>query len=585
MANPYFNAAYYLAQNPDLFAAGINTAEAAWEHYVNFGAAEALNGADTRKPAPWFDVSFYLSQNTDLITAGLTAGQLFDHFTNFGIDEGRKPSVDAVLSAESLLAYAKANEDLMEAFDIEADATELTEDQVKALSHQFYAFGYNEERAEKPFEIVDDGPGAGDTFILTTGTDFADTAGSIRNAGGGDGMPSDFKFTSKNEVVQAAGVAFVGGDTLVDGSTNDNDVLRLNLNDNMASAFAAVRNIEVFDVTATNANAANLDLSNVTGLKTIKLAGAPGNTITVTNLITSTGVSLIDAAGLTTNQTFTTDASASASDIEILGASIGSNVLTGGLGHDHLVGGSNADTLTGGAGNDTLEGGAGADVIDGGTGNDLLIGGAGADTITGGAGNDTLDGGAGDDVLNGGAGNDVVLGGAGADTIDASAGNDTVTGGAGADQITLTANQNNTVIVLEATAADNGTDTIIGFTAGAITAANGGDVIDASAFTGGLSGFKSVALADVGGHNATDANVIVITDGDLAGFNIISGDAAVGGTGDIKLAANANLLVVQSGSANALYVTTDASGTIIDQSAVITLAGVTFTDFQAANFV
>src|SRR5690554_4244845 len=114
MANPYFNAEYYLSQNPDVFAAGINTAEAAWEHYVNFGAAEALNGASTRKPAPWFDISYYYSHNTDLSTAGLTAGQMFDHFVIFGIEEGRQPSAEAVLTEANLLAYAKANEDLME---------------------------------------------------------------------------------------------------------------------------------------------------------------------------------------------------------------------------------------------------------------------------------------------------------------------------------------------------------------------------------------------------------------------------------------------------------------------------------------
>src|SRR5690554_621471 len=112
MANPYFNATYYLQNNQDLIAAGINTVEGAWAHYVQFGAAEALQGAASRSPAPWFDIKYYLSQNADLVTSGLTAGQLFEHFINFGIEEGRQPSAEVNVNSETLAAYAAANADL-----------------------------------------------------------------------------------------------------------------------------------------------------------------------------------------------------------------------------------------------------------------------------------------------------------------------------------------------------------------------------------------------------------------------------------------------------------------------------------------
>ena len=67
-------------------------------------------------------------------------------------------------------------------------------------------------------------------------------------------------------------------------------------------------------------------------------------------------------------------------------------------------------------------------------------------TITGGAGNDTLYGGAGADVISGGAGDNNMRG---------LGGNDTLTGGSGTD-----------VFIFEASASNNGQDTINSFTAG-----------------------------------------------------------------------------------------------------------------------
>src|SRR5690606_36674278 len=129
----------------DLFAAGINTVEAAWEHYVNYGAAEALNSQASRSPAPRFDASYYYAQNPDLAVACLKPAQLFEHFVNHGIGEGRAPSAATQLTEANLLAYAKGNADLATAFNVAADATTLTAEQKASLSQHYYEYGYKED--------------------------------------------------------------------------------------------------------------------------------------------------------------------------------------------------------------------------------------------------------------------------------------------------------------------------------------------------------------------------------------------------------------------------------------------------------
>src|SRR5690606_2518163 len=166
MANPYFNAAYYLTNNPDLFAAGINTPEGAWNHYVTYGAAESL-ASGGRKPAPWFDAKYYLESNPDLSTAGLNPGDLFEHFTNYGLNEGRAPAVGMGVTHDQLKAYAAANEDLREAFGIE-DVEDISEEQYDQLAQQFYQYGYQEDRDGAPFDAGGVDPDAGETFTLTT---------------------------------------------------------------------------------------------------------------------------------------------------------------------------------------------------------------------------------------------------------------------------------------------------------------------------------------------------------------------------------------------------------------------------------
>lgn len=73
-----FDAPYYLAQNPDVAASGIDPLQ----HYLQYGAAEG------RDPHPLFDTSFYLEQNGDVASSGLNP---LAHFCSNGAGEGRSP--------------------------------------------------------------------------------------------------------------------------------------------------------------------------------------------------------------------------------------------------------------------------------------------------------------------------------------------------------------------------------------------------------------------------------------------------------------------------------------------------------------
>lgn len=159
MVNPYFNAVYYLQQNPDVLDAGFNV-DTAWNHYVTYGALEGYEaGGMVRAPTPWFDVGFYLSSYADLTAAGVTPPMAFSQFTNYGMSvlEGRAPSSEIAASPiteASLLEYFAANVDLQEAFGILPDAVSLTTAQEQQLVSHFYMFGYAEDRAAPPTVVT-----------------------------------------------------------------------------------------------------------------------------------------------------------------------------------------------------------------------------------------------------------------------------------------------------------------------------------------------------------------------------------------------------------------------------------------------
>lgn len=256
MANPYFNASYYLANNLDVLAAGY-TVETAEQHYLNYGAAEALAGTNAaRKPAPWFDIQYYLTSNPDLLDAGIGADTAFWHFTTYGQFEQRSPADGLTVTDAKLKAYADANEDLREAFGI-TDTANLTEAQEKALTSHFYQYGYSEDRPGSPFES-DDNPGQ--TFTLTAGVDN-------RTGTSGDDIFDGSVNAAGNATFQAFDVLNGGGGT--------DKLIAQNIN-SLSTTASTLQSIEQLEFYNTVANA-NINLTATTGVESILLSSSAGN--------------------------------------------------------------------------------------------------------------------------------------------------------------------------------------------------------------------------------------------------------------------------------------------------------------------
>ena len=98
-SDPIFDAAWYLAHNPDVAAAHVDP----FQHYMTFGWREG------RDPSPYFHTVYYLNQNPDVAAAGVNP---LTHFETNGFAEGRDPSVDF-----SLAAYRAANPQVPASFD------------------------------------------------------------------------------------------------------------------------------------------------------------------------------------------------------------------------------------------------------------------------------------------------------------------------------------------------------------------------------------------------------------------------------------------------------------------------------------
>lgn len=563
MANPYFNATYYLANNPDLFAAGVTVATA-WDHYVSYGAQEAYTaGGMTRAPNAWFDANYYLTNNTDLIASGVTPDSALDHFTTYGMYELRSPNSQiaaAPITDASLLAYVNANSDLAKAFNIEIPATVLTAEQQNQVVSQYYGYGFSENRPAEPTQFNPNPTPVGSTFSLTAGLDFADGSTSFMNGT----IPSSFKFTTGNEVIEASnGTWDVPGalDILRDVSSSDNDTL----NAVIAAAgnlgiTPTLSNIENINIVLQNAGAAGtLNLLNVTGAKQVTIAGT-ATTAGVSNLGVA-GVTVVDASGVTAGAVTIAPTTNVTAALTLKGGA-GADVISGSAGDDVITGGAGNDTLNGGAGNNTIDGGAGNDTITGGNGDNVVTAGAGNDTVTLGNGANTVDLGAGTDTLTVGNGNNIITAagtatvtagsgnneitstGTGPLTATVGAGNNTITAGSGGSTLTITGNGTNTVN------GGAGVDTLTLTGNGALTF-NGGagaDVVTitttatataASTITGG-AGADVITLGALGSgvdtlvFGATDSGATLATadqirnfktaGSDVLNFNLAAGD-------------------------------------------------------------
>ncbi|MGI2909130.1 proprotein convertase P-domain-containing protein [Tolypothrix sp. VBCCA 56010] len=101
-----FDANFYRASNPDLTAAGLTTDAQLFQHFQNFGLNEG------RSFSLFANLSLYRASNPDLATAGInTNRQLLDHLQNFGVLEGRQFSEFVDVNF-----YLDANPDVAQAF-------------------------------------------------------------------------------------------------------------------------------------------------------------------------------------------------------------------------------------------------------------------------------------------------------------------------------------------------------------------------------------------------------------------------------------------------------------------------------------
>lgn len=164
------------------------------------------------------------------------------------------------------------------------------------------------------------------TVTLTVGTDVADDVSASRGS-----LTSTFKFTAGNEAV-TAGVGTLGAaDILLDASTADADVLTATLG--AASGAFMGQNIETMTITAAAA-AAELQLDNVSGVRTINVSGATAskvsgfaaatlqptiNSNTYTNSLTVTPATLAGTTALGTAETI---------NVGVTGASYGTTAAT-----------------------------------------------------------------------------------------------------------------------------------------------------------------------------------------------------------------------------------------------------------------
>ncbi|MCT7972114.1 hypothetical protein [Laspinema olomoucense] len=97
--NLVYSSLYYRSQYQDL--AGLDDTQL-FEHFQDFGRNEG------RRASPYFDVNTYLASNPDLQQAGLTNKQAIAHFMAFGFEELRKttPLVAEVEALKNNLATA-----------------------------------------------------------------------------------------------------------------------------------------------------------------------------------------------------------------------------------------------------------------------------------------------------------------------------------------------------------------------------------------------------------------------------------------------------------------------------------------------
>lgn len=305
-----FDSSYYLTNNADVvLAISQGHFGSALDHYSNFG------GKELRQPNAIFNPNYYAINNSDVLNAvsSGTFASVFAHYQEFGEKENRAPSTE--YASFDSAAYLSANADV---------AAAVTAGSFSSALDHFIAFGQTEGRSGSNVTTVVGT--AGQTFVLTAGTDIAGTTSSSQS---GVSSSDAFKFSANNETIEALTASMQAADTLLDlTATGDNDVLNITATGAMNALTAA--NIETVNVnlaagtpTAVFTNFSGLDTVNVSGTVagTVTDAGAANTTVTgVTRIVT-----VNDSAGLGGTAAA---ANAETVNITVSGLSYGSTTTT-----------------------------------------------------------------------------------------------------------------------------------------------------------------------------------------------------------------------------------------------------------------
>jgi len=413
-------------------------------------------------------------------------------------------------------------------------------------------------------DIIDTGTGD-DTVFGGAGNDTITADTGIDNLSGEDGNDT-FIFLTAN---------FDDDDTVSGGAGTDT-ILVTNTATVIDADFTNVTSVETLDTEAGGNNSVTLDaLAEAAGIVTVIADGAGNNTV--------------DASAYTVDISITGGAGG-----DTLTGGDGNDTLTAGAGGDNLQGNdgddtfnflsanlTNGDTVGGDAGDDTLAVTDAATVVDAdftgitsvetldtsgaGDADTITVGGtaetAGIRTVLTGDGADTVDasaytedititGGAGDDAFTAGSGDDTLSGGDDDDTFLFLNANfdsaDTVDGGADDDTIQVTdaatvVDADFTLVTsVETLNVSNGGGNTVTVSALAqaagvveVTAGAGGDTIDASAYTVGITLTGGASADTLTGGSGDDT-----IDGGGGADTIVGGDGAdtiTGGTGSETL--------------------------------------------------
>ena len=195
-----------------------------------------------------------------------------------------------------------------------------------------------------------------------------------------------------------------------------------------------------------------------------------------------------------------------------------------------------------------------------------LTGGQGRNLIdaSGFGGDVVLDGVNGSNILRGGSGNDLLLGGVGSDTLSGGRGNDILIGGSSIDFLEESHDANFTLTNTSLAVGSSETDTLESIEVATLTGGAGGNIINASGFTGLAADALLADLNNLDGvgraAEATDADFsITLRDNSSVTINL-SEAVTLQDVLDTITAADANLSAALNSARTAIAITDSSTG-------------------------